>query len=424
MATFLTEFEIAPKAGIASLSRRYPDVTLDVRPFGFRWMLRCEGPTPAVAHFRDSVRRDRSFVWAGRDSDPAVAFAYAPNVTEVTLLRGIAKGGGFVLPPIVVRAGTLRVRFLTNGGATPPDVDHSLRPGRLVSRRRLTARRLEEELERQTAASPSLTVRQTEVLLEAVREGYYDVPRRSTVKDIARHLSLGRSTAEEHLRNAESVIVRSAAPLVASSQQGLLEGEAVEPVEHFVRFSSELQLYVDLALQAGRVTGVRFVRSVPARDGGRSHPYLTRILAHIRTGKTELGDIPVELEVSPFEKQVLEEIRRIPSGETRTYAEIARQIGNPRAIRAVGNACAHNPAIVVIPCHRVVPSHGGIGTYSAEGGSETKRRLLTKEGAIADVRGRPILPSKESGQAPGPSPIPDRPPRRGGRKVQGGLYRR
>jgi O-6-methylguanine DNA methyltransferase len=421
MASFLTEFELFPKGGIASLSRRYPDVTWDVRPFGFRWMIRCGGSAASLARLRDSVKPDPSFIRVGSDSDSVAAFAYAPRVTEASFLRQIAEEGGFILPPITVKDGTLRVRYLTDRRPIHSDGGGRVATARLVSLRRLTARRLEQEIERQTSASPTLTARQAEVLLEAVRGGYYEVPRRSTVKDIARHLSLGRSTAEEHLRIAESAIVRSAAPLVALSREVPVDGPGAEPVEHFVRFSSELKLYVDLALRAGRITGVRLLRSVSPSVGERGHPYLTRILAHIRTGKTELGDIPVELEVGPFEKEVLEEIRRIPSGETRTYAEIARRIGNPRAVRAVGNACAHNPAIVIIPCHRVVPSHGGIGQYSGEGGPETKRRLLQKEGAFGEVQPSPARPVDDTNPAASLPPLNSQPTPGSSRKIQRSL---
>jgi O-6-methylguanine DNA methyltransferase len=401
MRSFVTEFDLAPNRGVASLSKRYPQLTWDVRPFGFRWMLRCSGPPGAIADFREGVKQDQSFVWVGRSSDEEAVLAYAPKVEETAILRRIAEKGGFILPPMTVKDGLLRVRLVTSCEATLFDRDGPVAQGRLVSRRRLTAERLEEELERQFPGAPALTGRQAEVLLEAVRAGYYEVPRRSTVEDIARRLSLGRSTTEEHLRIAESTVVRSAAPTVALSHEQSVGAPAGEPVEHFVRYSSELQLYVDLALRAGQVTAVRFRRSVSPTEVERDHPYLHRILAHIRTGRTDLDRIPVELRVGRFEKQVLEEIRRIPIGETRTYAEIASRVGRPRAVRAVGNACAHNPAIVVIPCHRVVPSHGGIGQYSGEGGSETKRRLLRTEGAIRDLLELPARPFEDASRASG-----------------------
>src|SRR5207245_9423876 len=119
----------------------------------------------------------------------------------------------------------------------------------------------------------------------------------------------------------------------------------------------------------------------PSETAGSEHPYLARILEHGHTGKGDLQDIPLALEVAPFEREVLEFLRTIPPGETITYGEIARRLGRPGASRAVGTACARNPAGIVIPCHRVVPKSGGRGNYSSEGGPETKRKLLEREGA-------------------------------------------
>jgi len=73
-------------------------------------------------------------------------------------------------------------------------------------------------------------------------------------------------------------------------------------------------------------------------------------------------------------------MKKIPRGEVRTYTEIAVQIGHPNSARAVANACGQNPYPPIVPCHRVVRSDGSLGGYSAEGGVETKRRLLSDEG--------------------------------------------
>lgn len=90
---------------------------------------------------------------------------------------------------------------------------------------------------------------------------------------------------------------------------------------------------------------------------------------------------PVDLSlVGPFERIVLERLRRIPKGQVRTYRDIAREIGHPGAVRAVGNACAKNPVPLIVPCHRVVRSDGGLGGYSLRGGTALKRRLLEGEG--------------------------------------------
>jgi methylated-DNA-[protein]-cysteine S-methyltransferase len=79
-----------------------------------------------------------------------------------------------------------------------------------------------------------------------------------------------------------------------------------------------------------------------------------------------------------FRLDVLHELDRVPYGETTTYGELARQAGRPRAFRAVGTTMATNPIALVLPCHRVLPSGGGLGNYG--GGVEMKRSLLELEG--------------------------------------------
>lgn len=83
---------------------------------------------------------------------------------------------------------------------------------------------------------------------------------------------------------------------------------------------------------------------------------------------------------TPFQQKVWRQIRKIPKGETRSYAWIAKMIGHPKAVRAVANACGANPFPVIIPCHRVVRSDGSIGGYS--GPKHLKRKLLKKEGVL------------------------------------------
>jgi len=91
------------------------------------------------------------------------------------------------------------------------------------------------------------------------------------------------------------------------------------------------------------------------------------------------GEVDLSM-VGPFERIVLERLRRIPKGQVRTYRDIAREIGHPGAVRAVGNACAKNPVPLIVPCHRVVRTDGGLGGYSLRGGTALKRRLLEGEG--------------------------------------------
>ena len=88
-------------------------------------------------------------------------------------------------------------------------------------------------------------------------------------------------------------------------------------------------------------------------------------------------DVPLAPLGTDFQRRVWDVLARIPYGETRTYAEIADQTGNPAAVRAVGSAIGRNPLCVVVPCHRVVGSGGALTGYA--GGLERKRRLLDLE---------------------------------------------
>ena len=80
-----------------------------------------------------------------------------------------------------------------------------------------------------------------------------------------------------------------------------------------------------------------------------------------------------------FDELVWEEIEKIPYGKTKTYKQIAKEIGNPNACRAVANSCGRNPLPIIRPCHRVIRSDGSIGGYSAPGGTILKRALLRAE---------------------------------------------
>ena len=81
-----------------------------------------------------------------------------------------------------------------------------------------------------------------------------------------------------------------------------------------------------------------------------------------------------------FQKMVWSEITKISKGKTITYKELALKIGKPKAYRAVANACAKNPLLEIIPCHRVVREDGKMGGYKGKKGIERKKRLLKSEG--------------------------------------------
>jgi methylated-DNA-[protein]-cysteine S-methyltransferase len=85
----------------------------------------------------------------------------------------------------------------------------------------------------------------------------------------------------------------------------------------------------------------------------------------------------------PFEQAVLNACRQIPAGQTLTYAALAERVGRRHAARAVGNALASNPIPLIVPCHRVIRTNGGLGGFSAPGGTATKQRMLHHERSLA-----------------------------------------
>jgi AraC family transcriptional regulator of adaptative response/methylated-DNA-[protein]-cysteine methyltransferase len=113
------------------------------------------------------------------------------------------------------------------------------------------------------------------------------------------------------------------------------------------------------------------------RDTGALGKWTTRILAHVE-GRQPRLDLPLDVQATAFQWQVWQALAAIPYGETRTYGEVARAIGQPRASRAVARACASNPVALAIPCHRVVPGAGGEGGY--RWGVARKKQILRREG--------------------------------------------
>jgi methylated-DNA-[protein]-cysteine S-methyltransferase len=125
----------------------------------------------------------------------------------------------------------------------------------------------------------------------------------------------------------------------------------------------------------------RFPGAVEADPPPFAAEAIARIQALLDGRKTDLGDIPLDLSGSELELSVWAAARRIPCGEVRSYGDIAREIGEPRAAQAVGVALGRNPAPIIVPCHRVLAADGKSGGFSAPGGVATKFRILEIEGA-------------------------------------------
>jgi methylated-DNA-[protein]-cysteine S-methyltransferase len=127
------------------------------------------------------------------------------------------------------------------------------------------------------------------------------------------------------------------------------------------------------------ITSLDFTDDVSMCDNS-DHPLLLQLekeLGEYFVGKRAFFSLPLNPKGTPFQKSVWETLCTIPYAETISYATEAKHFGNPKAIRAVANANGRNPISILIPCHRVIATGGGLGGYS--GGIEKKEFLLALE---------------------------------------------
>jgi AraC family transcriptional regulator of adaptative response/methylated-DNA-[protein]-cysteine methyltransferase len=123
-------------------------------------------------------------------------------------------------------------------------------------------------------------------------------------------------------------------------------------------------------------------RELPFAELRRDDARLARwcaALADYVDGRSERLELPLDVRASAFRRRVWDALAAIPRGATRSYADVARAIGMPAAVRAVAGACAANPVAIAVPCHRVVASDGGLGGY--RWGTWRKLALLERESA-------------------------------------------
>lgn len=115
------------------------------------------------------------------------------------------------------------------------------------------------------------------------------------------------------------------------------------------------------------------------REDAPAMVQLARQVVEVIDGQPPHPDIPLDIRGTAFQSKVWEALRRIPRGETRTYAQVAAAVQQPKAVRAVARACAENPVAVIVPCHRVVRTDGSLGGY--RWGIARKEELLRREKA-------------------------------------------
>jgi O-6-methylguanine DNA methyltransferase len=129
--------------------------------------------------------------------------------------------------------------------------------------------------------------------------------------------------------------------------------------------------------RAGNIVYVGLADKKTADDGAECSDAAREAMRQLDeyfAGKRTSFDIACTLDCTPFQAAVWEALRKIPFGETRSYAQIARAVGNPKACRAVGMANNRNPLLILVPCHRVIGSDGSLTGYAA--GLDVKQKLL------------------------------------------------
>jgi AraC family transcriptional regulator, regulatory protein of adaptative response / methylated-DNA-[protein]-cysteine methyltransferase len=180
---------------------------------------------------------------------------------------------------------------------------------------------------------------------------------------------LGMTPGEYRRGGAGATITFAIAPtplgrlLVAATERGLCA----------VRFGEN-------AAELERNLRDEFHAATLHRDDTAMQKYVEPLLAAVR-GENTIIHLPLDVRATAFQMKVWETLRKIPSGETRSYSEVAREIGTPNAVRAVARACASNPVALAVPCHRVIRSDGDLAGY--RWGIERKKKLLEREQATS-----------------------------------------
>jgi len=129
-----------------------------------------------------------------------------------------------------------------------------------------------------------------------------------------------------------------------------------------------------------RLLRLQYGKDIALDEGTAPKPLLRALTAYFDGDIDALDDIACETAGTPFQRSVWKALRKIPSGKTTSYGALARRIGKPAAMRAVGAANGANPIAIVVPCHRVIGTDGSLTGYG--GGLDRKRWLLKHEGAL------------------------------------------
>ena len=177
--------------------------------------------------------------------------------------------------------------------------------------------------------------------------------------------------------SVDEILMRYFAP---AADAGHLAGRVLRAARDSARQTTRLLDSLSIQTTPRGVSLIRAERMErPTSAAGRRLVEQAREeLSEYFQGKRAFFSVPVDLSATPdFQQKVLAAARRIPFGEVRPYAWVAQRIGHPRAVRAVGTALGRNPVPIIVPCHRVLQTGGGLGGYLF--GTDVKSRLLSLE---------------------------------------------
>jgi AraC family transcriptional regulator of adaptative response/methylated-DNA-[protein]-cysteine methyltransferase len=300
---------------------RFVDSTADAERAGFRACRRCRPDRPAPAEERAALVTELCRYIESREE--------APSLAELAAHAGLSR---FHLHRL----------FKAQTGITPKDYVSALR-----------ARRAERGLK--TAGS--------------ITNAYYDAGFGSSGRFYAHAKERLGMTPSQFRTGARDLPIRFG---FGESSLGLvLVAETALGICAIFLGESRDQLIRDLECRFGNAAELS------------ADPELRRRVLEVvklieRPGSASSTALPLDIRGTAFQERVWQALRRIPAGSTRTYSELARELGDPKAVRAVASACAANPLAVVVPCHRVVRRDGALAGYRW-GGIEKKRALLDRE---------------------------------------------
>jgi AraC family transcriptional regulator of adaptative response/methylated-DNA-[protein]-cysteine methyltransferase len=305
---------------------RFFDTTLEARQAGFRACKRCRPDTVGLGHPGiEAVRRASAYL--ATHADQTVTLAHLARVASMS-------------------AHHLQRRFKAIVGLSPREFQSAVRAGRLRT-----------------------SLRDGRDVTTAIYEAGYGSP--SRVYEAA---PIGKGMSLSNYRRGGAGM-RIGYAMISSPVGQVLIAATATGVCSVKIGDDEASLARDLR------------REYPAADVEADlaprNEWVKAIARHLRGDGASL-QLPIDVQATAFQWKVWRELQRIPYGETRAYAEVAKSIGKPKAVRAVASACARNPVCLVVPCHRVVPAAGGVGGY--RWGTDRKERLLATEQRRAKLR--------------------------------------